>query len=72
MSVQDRRSPGKRGDDLDLAGADAALRRAAERIRREAAAAGRAVVVFKDGEIVWEKPGREYLTPRRNTDGGET
>ena len=72
MSVQDRIPPGERGDDSDLAGADAALRRAAERVRREAAAAGRAVVVFQDGEIVWEKPGREYLTPRRSGDGEGT
>ena len=72
MSVQDRISPGERGDDLDLEGADVALRRAAERIRREAAAAGRAVVVFKDGEIVWEKPGREYLPQERSIDGDET
>ena len=53
MSVQDRIASEERGDDLDLAGADAALRREAERVRREAAAAGRAVVVFRDGEIVW-------------------
>ena len=72
MSVQDRRSPGERGDDPDLAGADAALRRAAERVRREAAAAGQAVVVFKDGEVVWEKPGREYLPQGRSIDSDET
>ena len=71
MSVQDRISPGERGDDQDLAGADAALRRAAERVRREAAAAGRAVVVFRDGEIVWEKPGRECLPQGRSIAGGE-
>ena len=56
----------------DLTGADAALRRAGERARREAAAAGQAVVVFIDGEIVWEKPGREYLPQRRSIDGDET
>lgn len=61
MSLQDRILSGECGDDSDLAGADAALRRAAQRARREAAMAGRTVVVFKDGEIVWEKPGREYL-----------
>ena len=72
MSVQDRISPGERGNDPDLAGADAALRRAAERVRREAAAAGWAVVVFKDGKIVWEKPGREYLPQERSIDGDET
>ena len=74
MSVCDRTSSGEPGDlgDVDLAGADAALLRAAQRVRREAAAAGRAVVVFKDGEIVWEKPGREYLSQGRNADGDET
>ena len=71
MSVQDRIPPGERGDDPDLAGADAALRRAARRVRREAAAAGRTVVVFQDGEIVWEKPGRERLPQGRSIDGGE-
>ena len=72
MSVQNRIPPGERRDDSDLAGADEALRRAAERVRREAAAAGRAVVVFRDGEIIWEKPGREYLPQGRSTDGDET
>ena len=72
MSVQDRISPGEHGDDPDLAGADTALRRAAERVRREAAAAGRAVVVFRDGEVVWEKPGREYLPQGRSIDGDES
>ena len=74
MSGRDRTSSGEPGNpgDLDLAGADAALLRAAERVRREAAAAGRAVVVFKDGEIVWEKPGREYLSQGRSIDGDET
>ena len=71
MSVCDRTSPGEPGDP-DLAGADAALLRAAQRVRREAAALGRTVVVFKDGEIVWEKPGREYLPQGRSIDGDET
>ena len=71
MSAHDRTWQGKRGDDPDLTGADAALRRAAERVRREAAAAGRAVVVFRDGEVVWEKPGREYLPQGRSIDGDE-
>ena len=72
MSAHDRTWQGERGDDPNLTGADAALLRAAERVRREAAAAGRAVVVFKDGEIVWEKPGREYLPQGRSIDGDET
>ena len=72
MSAHNRTWQGERGDAPNLAGADAALRRAAERVRREAAAAGRAVVVFKDGEIVREKPGREYLMQGLNIDGDET
>ena len=71
MSVCDRTSSREPGDP-DLAGADAALLRAAQRVRREAAALGRTVVVFKDGEIVWEKPGREYLPQGRSIDGDET
>ena len=53
-------------------GADAALLWTAQRVRREAAALGRTMVVFKDEEIVWEKPGREYLPQGRNIDGDET
>ena len=71
MSVHGRKSSGELGD-ADLTGADAALRRAGERARREAAAAGQAVVVFIDGEIVWEKPGREYLPQGRSIGGDET
>lgn len=71
MSVYDRISSREPGD-LDLTGADAALLRAAQRVRREAAALGRTVVVFKDGEIVWEKPSREYLPQGLNIDGEET
>ena len=51
MSAHDRTSPGELGDP-DLAAADAALLRAAERVRREAAVSGRPVVLFRDGEIV--------------------
>ena len=69
MSAHERIPPGELGDP-DPTGADAALRRAGERARRVAAAAGQAVV-FENGEIVWEKPGREYLPQRRNTDGDE-
>ena len=71
MSAHDRIPAGELGD-LDPTGADAALRRAGERARREAAAAGQAVVVFMDGEIVWEKPGREYLPQERDIEGDET
>lgn len=70
MSAHERIPPGELGDP-DPTGADAALRRASERARREAAAAGQAVVVFRDGEIVWETPGHEYLPQQRDTDGSE-
>ena len=70
MSAHERIPPGELGDP-DPTGADAALRRAGERARRVAAAAGQAVVVFENGEIAWEKPGREYLPQGRNIDGDE-
>ena len=54
-TAQDRTPPGN----PDFNGVEAALRRAATRARREAAAAGVAVVAFRDGKIVLEKPGRE-------------
>ena len=41
--------------DPDLAGAEAAMRRAAERARRRAADSGGAVAVFENGRIVWVK-----------------
>ena len=73
MTEQDRTPPG----DLDFNGVEAALRRAAARARREAAAAGVAVVVFRDGKIVLEKPGRNsgcapgqgFPSPVRDSDG---
>ena len=55
MGSPERRSPGELGG-LDLAGADAALRQVAQRVRREAAVTGRTVVVFRDREIAWGKP----------------
>ena len=63
MTERDRTPPGDPG----FNGVEAALRRAAARARREAAAAGVAVVVFQDGKIVLEKPGRESgsASPRR-------
>ena len=45
--------------DPDFTGVGAALRRAAARARREAAAAGVAVAVFRDGKVVLENPGPE-------------
>ena len=69
MSARDWTSPGELGDP-DLAGADAALHRAAERVRREAAAAVRTtVVVFRNGKVIWETPDREHLPPGRDTVG---
>ncbi len=41
--------------DPDLAGAEAAMRRAAERARRRAAENGTLVAMFEDGKVVWVK-----------------
>ena len=56
------RMPAAPPGDPDLTGVEAALRRAAADARRQAAAAGGEVVVFRDGEIVREKPGREWIS----------
>ena len=50
----------KKPRDPDLVGAEIALRRAAERVRQRAAETGSAVVVFKDGKVVWEKADGTY------------
>lgn len=42
--------------DPDLAGAEAAMRRAAERARRRAIETTGSVVIFKDGKIIQETP----------------
>ena len=54
MSSQNQKSP-KKSRDPDLVGAEVALRRAAERVRRRAAETGSTVVVVRDGKVVWEK-----------------
>ena len=54
MSSQNQKST-KKPRDPDLVGAEVALRRAAERVRRRAAETGSAVVVVRDGKVVWEK-----------------
>ena len=46
------RSPA-RPRDPDLAGAEAAMLRAAQRARRRAAANGTPIPVFQDGRILW-------------------
>lgn len=63
MSTHEEVSPGRLGDP-DFTSVEAALRRAGERARREAAAVGGRVVVFENGKIVWEKPGPEWLSQR--------
>ena len=59
MSSQNQK-PTKKPRDPDLVGADIALRRAAERVRRRAAETGSSVVVFRDGKVVWEKADGTY------------
>ena len=54
MSSRNQKSTGKYRDP-DLAGAEVAMRRAAERARRRAEETSGAVAVFNDGEIVQEK-----------------
>lgn len=56
MSTHEEIPPERLGDP-DFTSVEAALRRAGERARREAAAVGGRVVVFENGKIVWEKPG---------------
>ena len=56
------RMPAAPPGDPDFTGVVAALRRAAARARRQAAAVGGEVVVFRDGEVVREKPGREWIS----------
>ena len=58
MSSQNQKST-KKPRDPDLVGAEIALRRAAKRVRRRAAETGSAVVVVRDGKVVWEKPESE-------------
>ena len=48
-------NPGEPARDPDLAGAEAAMRRATQRARRRAAANGTPIPVFQDGRIVWVK-----------------
>lgn len=48
--------PPERDRDPDFVGADAALRRAAERAHRRAAACGNLIAIFEDGKVVWVKP----------------
>ena len=48
-------NPGEPARDPDLAGAEAAMRRAAERARRRAADSGGTMAVFEDERIVWVK-----------------
>lgn len=60
MSTHEETPSGRLGDP-DFTSVEAALRRAGERARREAAAVGGSVVVFENGKIVWEKPGPEWL-----------
>ncbi len=69
----DDRKPAEPARGPDLAGAEAAMRRAAERARRRAAENGTPIAVFQDGKVVWVDVGREVLenekTERRHDAG---
>ena len=49
----DHRKTAETARDLELAGATAAMHRAASRARRRAAANGTPIAVFEDGKVVW-------------------
>ena len=53
--------PAEPARDPDLAGAEAAMRRAAERARRRAAENGTRVALYENGEIVWVELDRDSL-----------
>ena len=48
--------------DRELAGATAAMHRAARRARRRAAANGPPIAVFEDGKVVWVKVDDEAVS----------
>ena len=60
MQKQGDQGATKKQRDPDFVGAEIALRRAAERVRQRAAETGSAVVVFRDGKVVWEKADGTY------------
>ena len=49
----DRPKTAETSRDRELAGATAAMHRAASRARRRAAANGTPIAVFEDGKVVW-------------------
>ena len=51
----------KKSQDQDLTGAEAAMLRAAKLACRQAIETTGSVVVFRDGEIVWEKDIRKIF-----------
>ncbi len=61
-----REKPEAPARDPDMAGADAAMLRAAMAARRRAVESGADTIpVFEDGEIVWMEVDKETLTLRR-------
>ena len=53
--------PAEPARDPDLAGAEAAMHRAAERARRRAADNGTRLALYENGQIVWVKLDRDSL-----------
>ena len=65
---QENRQPAKKSRDRDLIGAEAAMLRASERARRRAMETTGSVVIFRDGEIVWEEDIKKIF-PEDNESG---
>ncbi len=57
MTEQHPNVPTPRDPDMENAGI--ALRRAARKVREEARAKGGYVVVFRDGQVIYERPSEE-------------
>ena len=64
----DDQNPAERVSDPDMAGADAAIHRAAMVARRRAAERGGAIAVFEDGKVVWMEVDKKSLSLRPRGD----
>ena len=58
---QQNQEQAEQSRDVDLVGAEAALRRAVERSRRRAMETIGAVAAFRDGKVVWERADGTFI-----------